>query len=309
MDREQLQREITDAVCERFASRALFFVPVSASRRHIHLSQAHVDALFGKGYALRPLRALKQPGQFACHEQVRLKTEKGAVLLRVVGPVRKETQAELSASEAIKLDLPVVVRMSGDIKDTPGALLETDLGTVRLDCGVIVAARHLHLSDTQAKLYRLQDGDKVRLFAEGARGLILENIQVRCGAAHTLEAHIDIEEWNAAGLANGAVCRIEKQTDLPAKDAGRMFLAQREKGRQGNVIPAGEAPVYALSGMVREKIGTRGAMPAPATKKLLTEADILAAHARGESSVFAKGYILTPLATDRAKRLSMEVIV
>ncbi|MCL2671482.1 MAG: PduL/EutD family phosphate acyltransferase [Clostridiales bacterium] len=305
-DTEQLRRHISDAVCERFAGRGQFFVPVASSNRHVHLSQAHVEALFGARHALTPLRALKQPGQFACREQVTLKTEKGSILLRVVGPARAETQAELSAAEAIKLGLPVLVRMSGDLAGSPGATLQTEKGAVRIESGVIVAARHLHLSDAQAKLYRLRNGDSVRLFAEGARGLVFENVQVRCGAAHTLEAHIDIEEWNAAGLADGAVCRIEKQVDTAAD--GRMFLAERVEGLQGNIVPAKEAPIYATSGIVREKFA-RGALPEPAKKKLLTEADILAAHARGETSLSAKGYVLTPLALDRAKRIGVEVIL
>lgn len=305
MDEAVIRQAIESIVCEQFARKGLFFVPVASSNRHIHLSQEHVDALFGKGHVLKKLRDLKQPGQYACEEQVVFKTDKGSLKLRVVGPIRPNTQIELSASECIKLGLKVEVRMSGDTKGTPGGTLSTELGTVALTEGVMVAARHLHLSDEQAKLYGLKTNDKVRLFVEGPRATVFENVVVRCGSGHTLEAHIDIEEANAAMLPKNAVCRIEKQQDHTYL-APAPTLQQGAKGIHGNVTPSKEAPIYAMSGFVNEK-RSRGTMPEPSKKRLVTEADILAVHKNGQRTMrLERNMVLTPLARDRAKTLGIE---
>ncbi len=305
MDSNTIQQMVETLICEQFARKGQFFVPVASSNRHIHLSRADVDTLFGQGYALTKLRDLRQPGQFACNEQVVLSTAKGSLKLRVVGPIRPDTQVELSASDCVKLGLPITVRMSGNVAGTPGGTLTTEHGSVTLQQGVIVAARHLHLTAEQAKLYGLQANDKVRLFVEGDRPTVFENVVVRCGKGHTMEAHIDIEEANAAMLPKNAICRIEKQNDThylrqesPVVQDGRTI--------QGNIKPSAVVPTYAMSGFVNER-NVRGAMPEPQRKHLVTEDDILAAHKSGQQSFhLEKNMVLTPLARDRAKLLGIQ---
>lgn len=305
MDEAVIRQTIETIVCEQFARKGLFFVPVASSNRHIHLSREHVDLLFGKGYTLKKLRDLKQPGQYACEEQVVFETPKGSLKLRVVGPIRPDTQIELSSSECIKLGLPICIRMSGDIKGTPGGKLTTANGSVVLKEGVMVAARHLHLSEEQSKIYGLKTNDKVRLFVEGDRAAVFENVVVRCGKGHTLEAHIDIEEANAVMLSKNAICRIEKQTE-------QKYLLSEEKtslnGRtlHGNIVPNKEAPIYAMSGFINEK-AQRGAMPEPKRKRILTEDEVIAAYRAGERTISTNGLVITPLARDRAKTLGMEL--
>lgn len=307
MDETLIRQAVETIVCEQFARKGLFFVPVASSNRHIHLSQEHVDLLFGKGHVLKKMRDLKQPGQYACEEQVVFKTDKGSLKLRVVGPIRSATQIELSTSECVKLGLPVQVRMSGDTKGTPGGTLSTDLGSVTLTEGVMVAARHLHLSEEQSRLYGLKTNDRVRLFVEGPRATVFENVVVRCGKGHTLEAHIDIEEANAAMLPKNAVCRIEKQQDHSYLSPAPR-LEQGGKRIHGNVTPSGEAPIYALSGFVNEK-RSRGTLPEPAKKRLIAEDDILAVHQNGEKTMrLERNMVLTPLARDRAKALGIEFL-
>lgn len=306
MDETRIRRIVEDFVCEEFAKKGVFFVPTASSNRHIHLSKEHAQALFGKDFELTKLRDLKQPNQFASNQQVTFKTSKGSLTLRVVGPIRSETQIELSTSDCIKLGLPPVIRMSGDIEGTPCGVISTEKGSVTLSKGVIVAARHLHLSTSQAKLYGLKNGDAVRLFVEGKRATVFDNVQVRCGEAHILEAHIDVEEANACALPENAICRIEKMNkthylmpEAPAKVEGRRIF--------GNIVPDKEAPLYALSGAINQKTN-RGAMPEPSKKRMLSEADVIEAHKLGQTQLLLdKDTLLTPLARDRARQLGMEL--
>ena len=184
------------------------FVPVSSSNRHIHLSSADVDRLFGAGYQLTKMRDLAQPGQYACNESVTLETDKGSLSLRVVGPTRKETQIELSYTDCYKMGIKPVLRMSGDTVGTPGCTLVNGVNRITIQSGVIVAARHLHMSTAEAEGFGLKDGDTVALQVEGARATILEKLIVRSGDAHSLEAHIDKDEANACGITDGQLCRI-----------------------------------------------------------------------------------------------------
>ncbi len=305
MDEAQVRQQAEILVCEQFAKKGMFFVPVSSSNRHVHLCRMAVDALFGKGYELTKLRDLKQPGQFAANEQVTFTTPKGSIILRVVGPIRPETQIELSASECIKLGLPVCVRMSGDTKGSPGGKLTTPKGSFELDRGVIVAARHLHLTTEQGKLYNMKSGDRVKLFVEGQRAMVFENVVVRCGEAHALECHIDIEEANACQLPPNAICRVEKmQNERYLKPAEHITGQPRV---YGNITPDSEAPLYALSGVVNHQT-KRGAMPEPSKKRMLTEADIIESSKAGQVYIeLDKNTLLTPLARDRALQLGMEL--
>jgi hypothetical protein len=218
---------------------------------------------------------------------------------------------ELFASDCVKLKLPVCVRMSGSLSGSPGATLATDRGSVTLTQGVIVSARHLHLSAAQGKRYRLVSGDKVRLFVEGDRPTVFENVIVRCGDGHLLEAHLDLDEANAANLRPHAICRIEKQVEPMSSGRPSPYLQRKtppsaENRMHGNITPAREAPIYALSGLVTEKT-SRGDMPDLPKKRLLTEADVLDAAKRGETSLsVGTGMVATPLALDRAKKLGIK---
>ena len=184
------------------------YVPAAVSNRHAHLDQKTVNALFGDEYILKKHKDLSQPGQYACEEFVTLEGPKGSLSLRALGPVRPETQVELSVSDARGVGVNPELRLSGDLSGTPGAALIGPAGRVRLERGVIVAARHLHISPKQAEAYGLQDGDRVRLLAEGPRGVVLENVVVRAGDGHDLELHIDFDEANCAMIVNGSLLKI-----------------------------------------------------------------------------------------------------
>ena len=211
MDKGLVKRAATLAVCRYAATQGEYYVPAAASVRHVHLSQADVAALFGEGYELRPLRPLTQPGQFAAEEKVDIVGPRGAISdVRVLGPARKETQIEVSITDAIRLGIKPVVRMSGDIAFTPGAKLVGPKGSVDLPQGVIIAARHLHMSPEEAAAYGLKDGDVVSLRKPGPREVIFGNVVVRSGKGHSLEVHLDTDEANAAMLSNGDLLEVIK---------------------------------------------------------------------------------------------------
>lgn len=179
----------------------LYKIPVGISGRHIHLSQNDLDTLFGKGYKLTPIKSLSQPGQFACKECLTIAAKKGCIeKVRIIGPTRNNTQVEILRSDAFKLGIKPVLRLSGDLKDTPGVTVIGPEGAVILNEGTIVAQRHIHFNNLQAKERGFKNGDIVSIRTRGERSAVLENVSVRVGYNGYLDCHIDQEEANALGL-------------------------------------------------------------------------------------------------------------
>lgn len=210
LNKAEVTRKVQLAVSETvYRNTGKIYVPVAFSNRHIHLTQADIETLFGRGYQLKVMKMLSQPGQFACEETVTVEGPKGRLSkVRVLGPARKDTQLEISLTDSFVLGVKGVVRMSGDVAGTPGVRIIGPAGTVEAPQGVIVAARHLHLSQEQADLFGLRNGQEVRLVIDGARGIVMEHVAVRCGKGHDMEVHIDTDEANAAALRSGTMCEI-----------------------------------------------------------------------------------------------------
>ena len=187
-------------------------VKVGISNKHLHLSQEHLEILFGKGAALTVKKELGQPGQFAAEETVEIIGPKRSLgQVRVLGPVRKETQVELALTDARGIGIKAPVRESGKLEGTPGCKLVGPCGEIELDHGVIAALRHVHLNPEQAKEAGVVDKEIVMVKVEGERGLVFDNVLVRSGEAHEAELHFDTDEGNAAGLANDVICEIIKK--------------------------------------------------------------------------------------------------
>lgn len=186
-------------------------LPIALSNRHIHVSQEDLDVLFGKGHELQRIKDLSQPGQYACDEKVDVVGPKRTIKgVRVLGPVRGDTQLEISVSDAFTLGVDPVIRNSGDIKDTPGAKLVGPEGEVELDKGLIVAARHIHMHTSDAEEFGVKDNDIVTIKTEGPRGVTFHNVLVRVADSFALEMHVDVEEGNAAGIKNGDLVELIK---------------------------------------------------------------------------------------------------
>lgn len=181
---------------------------LGVSARHAHLCREHMDILFGKGSELHPKKMIGQPGQYASEEQITLVTEKGSMKLRIIGPLRPETQIELALTDARKVGLNAPIRNSGDIKGSAGGKLIGPAGEMELKEGIIIAARHIHLYPRTAAKYGLKDGDIVDIVTEGERALTMHNVLVRAGEKHADEVHIDTDEANACSLGTGAMVNI-----------------------------------------------------------------------------------------------------
>lgn len=198
---QALLKAVQEASKENVVSTAAG-VPVGISNRHIHLSQADLDQLFGAGYQLTPMKELSQPGQFACKETVTICGPKGAIeKVRVLGPVRKETQIEIVAGDCFKLGVKAPAKLSGDLAGTPGITVVGPKGSVQTAQGLIVAQRHIHMAPADAQAYGVQDGQIVKIRVGGLRGGIYDNVAIRVTTSSKLECHLDTEEANAMGVA------------------------------------------------------------------------------------------------------------
>ncbi len=187
-------------------------VPVGVSNRHIHLSTADLETLFGKGYELTPIKDLSQPGQFACKETL---TIVGPSLrpienVRVLGPVRKASQVEISRTDSFTLKVKPPVRESGDIAGSAPVTIIGPKGVVTLKEGCIIANRHIHMSLDEGAQFGLTDGQYVDVEVNGERKTKFYDVQVRVHKDFRLEMHIDTDDANAAGIGNGAKVRIVK---------------------------------------------------------------------------------------------------
>jgi len=175
-------------------------IPVEVSARHCHLSQKDIDKLFGKGYQLKKAWQLTQPSDFAAEEKVDVQSGKNKLSLRVIGPARKETQVELSITDAFRLKIKPVLKISGDLKNTPGITLVGPKGRVRINRGAIIALRHIHCTQKEAKAMGFKNNQKASIRIAGARGLIFNNVIIRTGENYRLCCHIDSDEGNGAGI-------------------------------------------------------------------------------------------------------------
>ena len=185
------------------------FIPLEASGRHVHVTREQALKLFG--HDLTEKRPLSQPGQYLCNERVAVVGPKGEFQkVAVLGPVRKEAQVEISLTDGRTLGITPPVRLSGDVKNTPGVKLVGPRGQVELQNGVIAAKRHIHMSPEDARNFGVTDGQEVSLKTYTGRQLIFENVPVRVNPDFATYAHLDYDEANACGMKDGDLGRILK---------------------------------------------------------------------------------------------------
>ena len=188
-------------------------VLVEISARHLHLSQADLETLFGEGYELTVKKELSQPGQFACEERVKVVGTKGEFPgVSVLGPVRNATQVEISLTDARSIGVAAPVRESGDIAGSGSCKLVGPKGELELKEGVIAAKRHIHATTADAERMGVANGEivSVEIPASNGRNLVFGDVVVRVSDSYALAMHIDTDEANAAGMAPNTIGKVIK---------------------------------------------------------------------------------------------------
>lgn len=179
-------------------------VPIGVSNRHIHLDRNDMDILFGRDSELTFKKELGQPGQYACEETVTLHGPKGELSrVRVLGPLRSESQVEVSVTDGFALGVRPPIRESGRLEGTPGVTIVGPKGTIEKDTGTIAALRHIHLTPEDARRMGVRDKQMVKVEIGGLRGGIFHNVLIRVSEQFAPEMHIDVDEANAFGVKNG----------------------------------------------------------------------------------------------------------
>ena len=189
-------------------------IPVGVSNRHIHLTREHLDILFGPGYELTPLKDLSQPGQYACKEQLTLigPSLRAIEGVRVLGPLRKQSQVEISKTDSFTLKVKPPVRESGDLAGSAPITIVGPKGIVQLKEGCILANRHIHMSPNDGEKYGVKDGDYVSVMTQGdGKRTLLYDVQIRVSDKFVLEMHLDTDDANACGIGNGAKVKLIKE--------------------------------------------------------------------------------------------------
>lgn len=202
-----MNEEALDLLAGRIAAEIVdrLSFEVEASGRHVHLCREHIDALFGRGYALRSTRDLSQPGEFLSEERLTLAGPKGTIEnAAILGPERTRTQVELSMTDAASLGITPPVRDSGDTGGSASLRLRSGTGEVVLDEGVIIAHRHVHMRPEDAARFGVSDGDRISVRVAGSRPAVFEGVLVRVSPKYRLAMHIDYDEANACGWYRGA---------------------------------------------------------------------------------------------------------
>ena len=188
-------------------------IPVGISNRHIHLNKEDLETLFGKGYELTPIKELSQPGQYACKETLTLvgPSMRSIENVRVLGPLRKQSQVEISMTDSFVLKVKPPVRESGKTEGSAPVIIVGPKGIVSLKEGCIIANRHIHMSPADAAHFGVKDGDYIDVDAfTGTRKTRWFDVQIRVNDAFRLEMHVDTDDANAVGFKNGNTVTVAK---------------------------------------------------------------------------------------------------
>jgi putative phosphotransacetylase len=283
-----MEQEILKAVITRILAKMTGYaiamihpepIPIGISNRHLHLSSPDLEVLFGPNYQLQLQKELRQPGQYAALETVVLAGPKGCLeRVRILGPVRKQTQVEISLSDAFRLGVNPPVRESGSVKDSSAVTVIGPKGTVQLKEGLIIAQRHIHMAPSDAVKYGVTDGANVQVKLGGERGLIFDRVTVRVGPNYLLELHLDTDEANAARAGNGGFAYLLSSNLAISANQG---ITDNEKINPQEIV---EFPIVVTDELVRRAWKNKTAI------------------------AIKEGTPITPLARDTIKELGVDVI-
>ena len=211
IETEEIVKLITKIVADKMKDLESYKIPIGVSNRHIHVSQKDLDKLFGEGYTLTKKGDLKQPGQFASNETVTIRGPKGEFeKVRILGPVREESQVEISMTDSFRLGVKPPIKESGQLENTPGLEIIGPKGIVQIPQGTIIALRHIHMTPEQAMKIGVKDKDVVEVETFGERQGVLGNVLIRVSDKYSLEMHVDVDEANACSLKNNDFVILRK---------------------------------------------------------------------------------------------------
>ncbi|MBE6089439.1 MAG: phosphate propanoyltransferase [Clostridium beijerinckii] len=203
MHSEDVVKLITKIVVDKIKALENYKIPIGVSNRHVHLSQKDLDILYGLGYSLTKKIDLKQPGQFAANETVTIRGPKGEFEnVRILGPIRSESQVEVSMTDSFRLGVKPPIKESGQLENTPGLEIIGPKGSVKIPNGTIIALRHIHMTPEYAEKMGVKDKEIVEVETMGERYGILGNVLIRVSDKSSLEMHVDVDEANACALKN-----------------------------------------------------------------------------------------------------------
>lgn len=253
-------------------------IPIAVSARHVHLSQQHVEALFGEGYELTRKAELSQPNQFAANETVVIAGPRGSIeRVRVLGPGRSFTQAEVSWTDAMKLGVRPPLRESGNIKESGSFTIIGPNGGLSLKEGLIIAQAHIHMAPQDATRFGVQNGEYVTVDVDGIRPIAFRNVKVRVSEQYRLEMHIDTDEANGGMISRDAFGQLVQ----PGVEYAKTVVSSKQASdtnSKHNFI-----------------------------KKLLSNDDVR--EIEEEEIVIEKGTIVTALARDYARELGKSITI
>lgn len=255
-------------------------IPIAVSARHVHLSQEHIEVIFGAGYKLTKKDDLSQPDQFAANETVVIAGPRGSIeRVRVLGPARSLTQAEVSWTDAMKLGVKPPLRDSGNINGSAAFTMIGPKGSLYLDKGLIIAQAHIHMDPHDAKRLGVQSGEYVTVEVDGVRPIAYQNVKIRVSERYCLEMHIDTDEANAGLITQGAFGHIGQAVE----ERTRLI----EQNSLPEIISVKKHHDY--------------------QKKLLSNDDIR--EIKETEIVIEKGTIVTALARDTARELGKSISI
>lgn len=217
MDQAQLISIITEQVMRQVRQTANSVqrvqegnkIPLGISNRHVHISAKDLAVLFGPNAKLTKLRELSQPGQYVSEQVVTLVGPTGVIeKVRILEPLRRKTQVEISVSDCFRLGIRAPIRDSGDLADSAPITVVGPVGSVTLVEGCIIAARHIHMHPDDARKFEVRDGDRINVKSSGPRGIVFTEVLVRVNPDFQLEMHLDVDEANAASLNNGDLLEV-----------------------------------------------------------------------------------------------------
>jgi propanediol utilization protein len=263
---EQQLEAIAAAVLEQIPrERPCGTVPLEASARHVHLTQAAAEQLFGPGAQLKPQRALSQPGEFLAEQRVKLVTPKGTLEhVAVLGPVRGAVQAELSLTDCRALGIQAPVKLSGNLAGAAALLIVGPAGHLYAKDCAIAAQNHIHMTPQDAAAFGVADGQTVCVRAQTARPVAFECVTVRVSERFALACHLDFDEANACALAPGNVGEVFVR--------GAAGGAQSPAAQPHRAKLITEAMAKQMTGPVRLQ---KGAIITPAARDVFAQKKIL----------------------------------